>query len=1096
MVAIKTIKKSSLNEENLVKIDREIDVLKKIGKHDHILKLYQVIKTNRYYMLVTQYCPNGELYEYLLNHGKLNETQSCDYFLQILSAVEYLHERNVVHRDLKLENLLLTENNKTIKIADFGFANYYKDTDLLSTWCGSPPYAAPELFEGLKYCGPPVDIWSMGVILYAMVCNSLPFDGKNLMHLKARVLAGKFRVPFYMSTDCEGLIRVMLRRDPNRRFTPRQIRSHRWVIKYDQNNRVEKVVSKELPETHAKQVSGNQSLDVADVRATEANVTSTRGQSLDLDDKNAKTEAPASSNNEDQSMTCLSARDEKSLSASTTQTGKQQDLKVDMLIEEVMAEAVSNMSIDSSNSCTSNMLTASEPSSSTVESSSSRKIATLADARNNTERVLRKESSIDDQIIDFMVDVLRVARNHIVIRQSIANSLYDDLHAIYQMIKYEPNDFVKEISEEYQRFKAPSVPILPFSTLDARSFARPRSSITAGILGRVQQIQPDVAAFDQFAATQQEACALKSSDNSFAYNKGTKCDNEEQQKASTLHRNSDAWSHATPQLYLTPPTDGHSRKGTGVEAVAGESNARSIVSRHSFDCTPQRRQQTPDLKTCPNVQATTALTYLHQNTPDLWNSSILDSIGVSTPPQTMSNAQLPLVSATSSISNNEALIDLLSCSAYQQLSNAQQQHSSLVNPEALVSQLRSLAVAAGLASSHELDTNQPVARGGNNEERVGNVMTDAINKDTAMTKWFAQNANANQMPNLNLLDPNELVSGVVRRASDGEASYNSLSATQNQSSSKNANFNFPESELRQHASNDTSGYQTTTSPSVNISDLTSLSTSSNLNRFSFFDNNSSQLQLRANNQTQSGSNDANQKDDTQQQTQDPLDLRVHNNAEDTLNATTTTDGRPLVQSSSYNSSSANACVNALAASCYQHPSSASTSPRNSIIPCCSNAAAAAAASTATHLHHPAYRQSICAQRDARNSPSSLSLTGGGTGHLLNRRKRHSLDSESRNYCVHQAHTHYHNHTHNHQISCNTYNQNYPTHSHTHKHTHAHRPANHSPGQRNLHTHHYQGHHKTAQIMSDSVRLNIQQQQQHQSLLSQQQQQQQPGDKAS
>ncbi|NP_001268677.1 serine/threonine-protein kinase SIK3 isoform 2 [Homo sapiens] len=149
-------------------------------------------------------------------------------FKQIVTAVYFCHCRNIVHRDLKAENLLL-DANLNIKIADFGFSNLFTPGQLLKTWCGSPPYAAPELFEGKEYDGPKVDIWSLGVVLYVLVCGALPFDGSTLQNLRARVLSGKFRIPFFMSTECEHLIRHMLVLDPNKRLSMEQICKHKWM---------------------------------------------------------------------------------------------------------------------------------------------------------------------------------------------------------------------------------------------------------------------------------------------------------------------------------------------------------------------------------------------------------------------------------------------------------------------------------------------------------------------------------------------------------------------------------------------------------------------------------------------------------------------------------------------------------------------------------------------------------------------------------------------------------------------------------------------------------------------------------------------------
>ncbi|XP_076322319.1 uncharacterized protein LOC143231653 isoform X2 [Tachypleus tridentatus] len=158
----------------------------------------------------------------------MSESMARTVFLQILSAVEYCHNLHVVHRDLKAENLLL-DDNLNIKIADFGFSNFYSVSDKLTTWCGSPPYAAPEVFEGKKYVGPEIDIWSLGVVLYVLVCGSLPFDGTNLQVLRDRVLSGRFRIPYFMSSECEHLIRRMLVLDPVKRFTIEQIKRHKWM---------------------------------------------------------------------------------------------------------------------------------------------------------------------------------------------------------------------------------------------------------------------------------------------------------------------------------------------------------------------------------------------------------------------------------------------------------------------------------------------------------------------------------------------------------------------------------------------------------------------------------------------------------------------------------------------------------------------------------------------------------------------------------------------------------------------------------------------------------------------------------------------------
>ncbi|XP_021963869.1 serine/threonine-protein kinase SIK3 isoform X2 [Folsomia candida] len=226
-VAIKIVDKTKLTPENLKKVFREIHVMRRLH-HPHIIRLYQVMETEKVIYLVTEYASRGEIFDFLVMNGRMSEDEARRLFTQILHAVHYCHTEGVVHRDLKAENLLLDRNNN-IKLADFGFCNEYKEGDLLSTWCGSPPYAAPELFEGKSYNGPRADIWSLGVVLYVLVCGALPFDGSTLQSLRNRVTSGKFRIPFFMSTACESLIRHMLVVDSSKRLNIPQIFAHKWI---------------------------------------------------------------------------------------------------------------------------------------------------------------------------------------------------------------------------------------------------------------------------------------------------------------------------------------------------------------------------------------------------------------------------------------------------------------------------------------------------------------------------------------------------------------------------------------------------------------------------------------------------------------------------------------------------------------------------------------------------------------------------------------------------------------------------------------------------------------------------------------------------
>ncbi|XP_039751794.1 uncharacterized protein LOC120627810 [Pararge aegeria] len=226
-VAIKIIDKSRLDEDNLKKTFREIAIMKRL-RHPHIVRLYQVMESSHTLYLVTEYAPSGEIFDHLVAAGRMAEAAAARAFSQMVAAVGYCHASGVVHRDLKAENLLL-DRDMNIKLADFGFSNEYTAGSPLSTWCGSPPYAAPELFEGRQYDGPKADIWSLGVVLYVLVCGALPFDGSTLSELRATVLAGKFRIPYFMSQECEQLIRHMLVVEPERRLSLRGVARHRWL---------------------------------------------------------------------------------------------------------------------------------------------------------------------------------------------------------------------------------------------------------------------------------------------------------------------------------------------------------------------------------------------------------------------------------------------------------------------------------------------------------------------------------------------------------------------------------------------------------------------------------------------------------------------------------------------------------------------------------------------------------------------------------------------------------------------------------------------------------------------------------------------------
>lgn len=208
------------------KVQREINILH-LCTHPHIIRLYEVIDTPTDIFLVIEYVSGGELFDYIVSKGRLSADEARNFFHQIISGVEYCHFQKIVHRDLKPENLLL-DSNLNIKIADFGLSNLMRDGDFLRTSCGSPNYAAPEVISGHLYAGPEVDVWSCGVILYALLCGSLPFDDESIPNLFKKIKSGMYSMPTHLSQLAKNLIPRMLEVDPMKRITIPEIRMHPW----------------------------------------------------------------------------------------------------------------------------------------------------------------------------------------------------------------------------------------------------------------------------------------------------------------------------------------------------------------------------------------------------------------------------------------------------------------------------------------------------------------------------------------------------------------------------------------------------------------------------------------------------------------------------------------------------------------------------------------------------------------------------------------------------------------------------------------------------------------------------------------------------
>ncbi|KAF8822251.1 putative histone kinase SNF1 [Cardiosporidium cionae] len=226
-VAIKVINKTKMQTMDMhEKIRREINILQCLN-HPHVMRLYELVDSPTDIFMVMEYVPRGELFDYIVQRTRLSENDARQFFQQIISGVEYCHHHMVSHRDLKPENVLL-DTNLNVKVGDFGLSNFMREGEFLKTSCGSPNYASPEVVSGKAYAGPEVDVWSCGVILYALLCGSLPFDDENVSILFKKIRHGNYTLPGHLPENPRSLIVRMLVVDPAKRITMKEIRRHPW----------------------------------------------------------------------------------------------------------------------------------------------------------------------------------------------------------------------------------------------------------------------------------------------------------------------------------------------------------------------------------------------------------------------------------------------------------------------------------------------------------------------------------------------------------------------------------------------------------------------------------------------------------------------------------------------------------------------------------------------------------------------------------------------------------------------------------------------------------------------------------------------------
>ncbi|CAD8061805.1 unnamed protein product [Paramecium primaurelia] len=238
-VAIKILEKSRIEQPaDFTRIQREIHILRKL-RHPNIVQLYEILESDTKIYLIMEFVSGGELFQHIVKNKRLSENEAAALFSQIVEAIEYLHSLKIAHRDLKPENLLL-ENN-TLKVVDFGLSNTY--SDLLSTPCGSPCYAAPEMVSGIQYSGIKTDIWASGIILYAMLCGYVPFEDSNTRKLYEKIKYSDFQRPSHLSPQVIDLLQGLLNKNPLNRLSIAKIKMHPFVSKYSYSVQIHRTLA-------------------------------------------------------------------------------------------------------------------------------------------------------------------------------------------------------------------------------------------------------------------------------------------------------------------------------------------------------------------------------------------------------------------------------------------------------------------------------------------------------------------------------------------------------------------------------------------------------------------------------------------------------------------------------------------------------------------------------------------------------------------------------------------------------------------------------------------------------------------------------------
>ena len=254
-VAIKTIEKRHMQDEHSKrKVLQEISIIKNLN-HTNIVKLFEVFENNKYIFLVLEHVSQGDLLGFVKQKGRVEESTAKKIFAQVIAGVKHCHQNNILHRDLKLDNILL-DKNFNVKICDFGVSRTMKEGLLINEQCGTPAYIAPEIINNRGYRDYFSDIWSLGIVLFAMLTGTVPFKAFNIEDLHKAIFSGKFTCPDYLTPECQNLIHAMLKLDPYSRITLDQIMNHEWLKTHPKSQLLRfNTAEKEIAETIVQKVN-------------------------------------------------------------------------------------------------------------------------------------------------------------------------------------------------------------------------------------------------------------------------------------------------------------------------------------------------------------------------------------------------------------------------------------------------------------------------------------------------------------------------------------------------------------------------------------------------------------------------------------------------------------------------------------------------------------------------------------------------------------------------------------------------------------------------------------------------------------------------